>query len=85
MNILDYHFSKCVSNFKTNGTFTLPFNIPLLLLRESLQTSGKNELARRLITLNIGKRVEPWIDQEVIKYIVQRKIFYIITASRIYH
>ena len=54
---------------KTNGTFTFSVQHPVITSSfESLQTSGKRTSWLVDDYFKLGKRVEPWIDQEVIKY-----------------
>ncbi len=54
---------------KTNGTFTFSVQHPIITSSfESLQTSGKRTNWLVDDYFKMGKRVEPWIDQEVIKY-----------------
>lgn len=50
---LDTIFSKCVSNFKTNGTFTFSVQHPLLLLRlKAYKQVVKERVGSSMITLN---------------------------------
>lgn len=54
---------------KTNGTFTFSVQHPIITSSfESLQTSGKRTNWLVDDYFKMGKRVERWIDQEVIKY-----------------
>ena len=54
---------------KTNGIFTFSVQHPVITSSfESLQTSGKRTSWLVDDYFKTGKRVEPWIDQEVIKY-----------------
>ncbi|PEJ07956.1 class I SAM-dependent DNA methyltransferase [Bacillus wiedmannii] len=62
-------FQNVYEALKTNGTFTFSVQHPVITSSfESLQTSGKRTSWLVDDYFKMGKRVEPWIDQEVIKY-----------------
>lgn len=62
-------FQNVYEALKTNGTFTFSVQHPVITSSfESLQTSGKRTSWLVDDYFKTGKRVEPWIDQEVIKY-----------------
>ena len=62
-------FQNVYETLKTNGTFTFSVQHPIITSSfESLQTSGKRTSWLVDDYFKLGKRVEPWIDQEVIKY-----------------
>ncbi|PER47811.1 SAM-dependent methyltransferase [Bacillus thuringiensis] len=66
---LDTILQNVFQTLKTNGTFI--FSVQHLVITssfESLQTSGKRTSWLVDDYFKLGKRVEPWIDQEVIKY-----------------
>ena len=66
---LDIIFQNVFQTLKTNGTFTFSVQHPVITSSfESLQTSGKRTSWLVDDYFKTGKRVEPWIDQEVIKY-----------------
>ncbi|TPV40174.1 class I SAM-dependent methyltransferase [Bacillus dicomae] len=69
--IEDLHtiFQNVFKTLKTNGTFTFSVQHPIITSSfESLHTSGKRTNWLVDDYFKMGKRVEPWIDQEVIKY-----------------
>ncbi|HDX9613917.1 TPA: class I SAM-dependent methyltransferase [Bacillus toyonensis] len=62
-------FQNVYKTLKTNGTFIFSVQHPVITSSfESLQTSGKRTSWFVDDYFKLGKRVEPWIDQEVIKY-----------------
>ncbi|MCH4570241.1 class I SAM-dependent methyltransferase [Bacillus sp. ES1-5] len=62
-------FQNVYEALKTNGFFTFSVQHPVITSSfESLQTSGKRTSWLVDDYFKMGKRVEPWIDQEVIKY-----------------
>ncbi|MED0939346.1 class I SAM-dependent methyltransferase [Bacillus mobilis] len=62
-------FQNVYETLKTNGTFTFSVQHPIITSSfESLQTSGKRTSWVVDDYFKMGKRVEPWIEQEVIKY-----------------
>lgn len=66
---LDIIFQNVFQTLKTNGTFTFSVQHPVITSScASLQTSCKRTSWLVDDYFKTGKRVEPWIDQEVIKY-----------------
>lgn len=62
-------FQNVYQTLKPNGVFTFSVQHPVITSSfESLQTNGKRTSWLVDDYFKIGQRVEPWIDQEVIKY-----------------
>ncbi|EEL52111.1 Ubiquinone/menaquinone biosynthesis methyltransferase UBIE [Bacillus cereus Rock3-44] len=66
---LDIIFHNIYQTLKTDGVFTFSVQHPVITSSfESLQNSGKRKSWLVDDYFKSGKRIEPWIDQEVIKY-----------------
>ncbi|WP_410984550.1 class I SAM-dependent DNA methyltransferase [Bacillus cereus] len=66
---LDIIFENIYQTLKTDGTFTFSVQHPVITSSfESLQSGSKRTNWLIDDYFKSGKRVEPWIDQEVIKY-----------------
>lgn len=66
---LDIIFQNVFQTLKPNGVFSFSVQHPVITSSfESLQTSGKRTSWLVDDYFKIGKRVEPWIDQKVIRY-----------------